>query len=212
MGFRDECARKCNGRQHLVPKITGIPRPVARYRQVVRLKALPVFLGLATAARLCPRRFVMKPSWPARHALMMLGGSTLQWMLRLAAVWGDRIALVLQGGGVLGPYQAGVYQALHEVDIEPDWVSGVSIGPINSAIIAGNSPKRRPDRLRTFRTASRTARSGASPPNGEVFRKARIATSSWMAMMHRQPGFFTISSPGACRLTAFAISPDITRR
>jgi NTE family protein len=62
----------------------------------------------------------------------------------------DRVALVLQGGGALGAYQAGVYQALHEADIEPDWVSGVSIGAINSAIIAGNSRKRRLDRLRTF--------------------------------------------------------------
>ena len=50
----------------------------------------------------------------------------------------DRIALVLQGGGALGAYQAGVFQALSEADIEPDWVTGVSIGAINSAIIAGN--------------------------------------------------------------------------
>ena len=55
----------------------------------------------------------------------------------------DRIALVLQGGGALGAYQAGVYQALHEAGIEPDWVSGVSIGAINSAIIAGNPPEHR---------------------------------------------------------------------
>jgi NTE family protein len=47
----------------------------------------------------------------------------------------DRVALVLQGGGALGAYQAGVYQALHESGIEPDWVSGVSIGAINAAII-----------------------------------------------------------------------------
>src|SRR5882724_9162626 len=52
----------------------------------------------------------------------------------------ERIALVLQGGGALGAYQAGVYQALHEANIEPDWVCGVSIGAINSAIIAGNPP------------------------------------------------------------------------
>ena len=51
----------------------------------------------------------------------------------------DRIALVLQGGGTLGAYQAGVFQALSEADIEPDWVTGVSIGAINCAIIAGNS-------------------------------------------------------------------------
>ena len=50
----------------------------------------------------------------------------------------DRIALVLQGGGALGAYQAGVYEALHEAGIEPDWVAGVSIGAINAAIIAGN--------------------------------------------------------------------------
>src|SRR5215468_7863132 len=59
----------------------------------------------------------------------------------------DRIALVLQGGGALGAYQAGVYQALHEANIEPDWVSGVSIGAINAAIIAGNPPRKRLDRL-----------------------------------------------------------------
>src|SRR5215475_6403956 len=52
----------------------------------------------------------------------------------------DRIALVLQGGGALGAYQAGVYQALEEANIEPDWVSGVSIGAVNAAIIAGNPP------------------------------------------------------------------------
>src|SRR5215469_1268191 len=62
----------------------------------------------------------------------------------------DRVALVLQGGGALGAYQAGVYQALHEVGIEPDWVSGVSIGAINSAIIAGNKPPDRLAKLRTF--------------------------------------------------------------
>jgi predicted acylesterase/phospholipase RssA len=62
----------------------------------------------------------------------------------------DRIALVLQGGGALGAYQAGVYQALHEANIQPDWVSGVSIGAINSAIIAGNPPEVRLARLQAF--------------------------------------------------------------
>ena len=58
--------------------------------------------------------------------------------------------LVLQGGGALGAYQAGVYEALHEAGIEPDWVIGTSIGAINAALIAGNSPEVRLDRLRTF--------------------------------------------------------------
>ena len=60
------------------------------------------------------------------------------------------IALLLQGGGALGSYQAGVYQALAEADLHPDWVAGVSIGAINSALIAGNPPERRVERLREF--------------------------------------------------------------
>jgi NTE family protein len=61
-----------------------------------------------------------------------------------------QIVLVLQGGGALGAYQLGVYQALHEAGIEPDWVIGTSIGAINGAIIAGNPPERRLDQLREF--------------------------------------------------------------
>jgi len=62
----------------------------------------------------------------------------------------DRIALLLQGGGALGAYQAGVYEALAETGLHPDWVVGISIGAINAAIIAGNAPERRVDRLREF--------------------------------------------------------------
>jgi NTE family protein len=62
----------------------------------------------------------------------------------------ERIALLLQGGGALGAYQAGVYQALAEADLHPDWVAGISIGAINSAIIAGNPPELRVQRLRKF--------------------------------------------------------------
>ena len=62
----------------------------------------------------------------------------------------ERIALVLQGGGALGAYQGGVYQALSEANLHPDWVSGISIGAINSAIIAGNPPEGRVDKLRRF--------------------------------------------------------------
>ena len=62
----------------------------------------------------------------------------------------EQITLVLQGGGALGSYQAGVYQALAEADLHPDWVAGISIGAINSAIIAGNPPDRRVERLREF--------------------------------------------------------------
>jgi NTE family protein len=62
----------------------------------------------------------------------------------------ERIALVLQGGGALGAYQGGVYEALAEARLHPDWVAGISIGAINSAIIAGNPPEKRVDRLREF--------------------------------------------------------------
>jgi NTE family protein len=64
----------------------------------------------------------------------------------------DCIALLLQGGGALGAYQAGVYEALAEASIHPDWVAGISIGAINAAIIAGNAPENRVDRLREFWT------------------------------------------------------------
>jgi NTE family protein len=61
-----------------------------------------------------------------------------------------QIVLVLQGGGALGAYQVGVFQALHEAGIEPDWVIGTSIGAINAAIIAGNEPRQRMAQLRRF--------------------------------------------------------------
>src|SRR5258707_1320911 len=60
------------------------------------------------------------------------------------------IALVLQGGGALGAFQAGVYEALCEADLPPDWVAGISIGAINAALIAGNPPETRVEKLRAF--------------------------------------------------------------
>lgn len=62
----------------------------------------------------------------------------------------DCVALVLQGGGALGSYQCGVYEAMHAADLRPDWVAGVSIGAVNAAIIAGNAPEHRVERLRSF--------------------------------------------------------------
>ncbi|MCC6198372.1 MAG: patatin-like phospholipase family protein [Burkholderiales bacterium] len=77
---------------------------------------------------------------PAGEARSASGASTLP----------GQAVLVLQGGGALGAYQAGVYEGLHEAGIEPDWVIGTSIGAINAALIAGNSPEVRLERLRTF--------------------------------------------------------------
>ncbi len=61
-----------------------------------------------------------------------------------------KVGLVLQGGGALGSYQAGVYEALAASEYLPDWVAGISIGAINAAIIAGNAPEHRVQRLRSF--------------------------------------------------------------
>ena len=62
------------------------------------------------------------------------------------------VSLLLQGGGALGAYQGGVYEALAEADIYPNWIVGISIGAINAAIVAGNPPNARVDRLREFWT------------------------------------------------------------
>jgi len=62
----------------------------------------------------------------------------------------EQIALLLQGGGALGSYQAGVYQALAEANLHPDWVAGISIGSVNAALIAGNAPEKRVEKLREF--------------------------------------------------------------
>ncbi len=70
--------------------------------------------------------------------------------LAKGAVLPGQVVLVLQGGGALGAYQVGVYRALHDAGIEPNWVIGTSIGAINGAIVAGNPPEMRIDRLREF--------------------------------------------------------------
>src|ERR1700761_7789304 len=112
----------------------------------------------------------------------------------LAAHWRPercgRVALVLQGGGALGAYQAGVYQALHEAGVEPDWVSGVSIGAINSAIIAGNPPERRLERLEAFWRTITNRTVWAHTPDGDIYRQARNLTSALYTMTLGQPGFF----------------------
>jgi NTE family protein len=122
----------------------------------------------------------------------------------------ERVALIFQGGGALGAYQAGVYEALHEQGIEPDWVAGVSIGAINAAIIAGNSRKRRLERLREFwhRITDRTV--WHYTPDGDIYRRMRNFTSSMMTMTMGQPNFFKphpvgawMSPAGAATATSF---------
>jgi len=115
-----------------------------------------------------------------------------------------QIALALQGGGALGSYQAGVYQALAEHDYQPDWLAGVSIGAINCAIIAGNAPADRVAKLRQFweKVSSPTA-NWLDPPL-EVWRNALERTAAMSALMFGQPGFFR---PNALRCWVTGIAP-----
>src|SRR5436190_4957380 len=68
----------------------------------------------------------------------------------------ERIARLLQGGGALGSYQARAYQALSEAKLPPDWVAGISIGAVNAALIAGNVPEKRVEKLQEFWEAVNT--------------------------------------------------------
>lgn len=102
----------------------------------------------------------------------------------------DVVALVLQGGGALGAYQAGVYQGLHEAGCEPNCLSGVSIGAVNAAIIAGNAPEDRLDKLREFWDTISARKIWAYTPEGDFFRELRNHSSAMMTMTMGQPGFF----------------------
>jgi NTE family protein len=99
----------------------------------------------------------------------------------------SQIVLVLQGGGALGSYQAGVYEALHEAGVELDWIIGTSIGAINASLIAGNAPENRVFRLREFwqRMSRPSAWSYARyfPAIGE-------AAMYWSTVANGLPGFF----------------------
>lgn len=94
----------------------------------------------------------------------------------------------MPGGGALGAFQAGVYEALHEAGIEPDWVIGTSIGAINAAIIAGNPDNLRLQRLREFWDL--LASGSAAFPISTEFDVASAATNL-RTLLHGVPGFFT---------------------
>lgn len=107
------------------------------------------------------------------------------------------IALVLQGGGALGAYQAGVYEALAERGIEPNWIAGMSIGAINAAIIAGNPPQERINRLREFWQG--VTSNGWHPylgtetfgvAGGDIWRNFVNQTSAGLALASGATGFF----------------------
>src|SRR6478735_9917654 len=90
-----------------------------------------------------------------------------------------QVVLVLQGGGALGAYQCGVYQALHEAGVEPDWIIGTSIGAINAAIIAGNRVE---DCLHTLQKFWRRRASSAFWGAFPAFTRVDDALSSWTTL------------------------------
>lgn len=130
----------------------------------------------------------------------------------------DTVALVLQGGGALGSYQAGVIEALSDVAIEPDWVAGISIGAINAAIVAGNPPARRVARLRAFWDAA-TAWLPSFPiwPDDRVREQLHEWSAGFVAVAG-VPGFFTpramppfVARPGSAGAMSFYDSAPLAR-
>jgi NTE family protein len=141
----------------------------------------------------------------------------------------DQIALLLQGGGALGAYQAGVFEALAESGLEPDWIAGISIGAINSAIIAGNPPEHRVERLRAFweeiTTDLQGAEMGPLLPEamlGDAYRGMLSRLGSTLSLVQGQRGFFAprpmppfLAMPGSPAATSFydtaALESTLTR-
>ena len=104
--------------------------------------------------------------------------------------YNKKVGLVLQGGGALGSYQAGVYEALASSEYLPDWVAGISIGAINAAIIAGNHPDDRLTHLRAFWNEITGHTSFWPDGLGWPFAGWQRQASAFMALMYGQPGFF----------------------
>jgi NTE family protein len=135
------------------------------------------------------------------------------------------VALVLQGGGALGAYQAGVYEALAEAAIHPDWIAGVSVGAVNGAIIAGNPPNSRIDRLREFWT--QVTAGGLWPglgdlcaglARGDTARNIFNQMSAGLAMAVGAQAFFTarpvapwLHPAGTIEATSFYDTRDLKR-
>jgi NTE family protein len=109
----------------------------------------------------------------------------------------DHTVLVLQGGGALGAYQAGVYEGMQEQGFAPDWVTGVSIGAINAALIAGNAREVRLERLREFWDRVSSGLPLVAPAQLDPVRVAFNRLSAATAIAFGVPGFFTPRVPPA---------------
>jgi NTE family protein len=111
------------------------------------------------------------------------------------ASYDKKVALVLQGGGALGSYQGGAYEALAASEYLPDWVAGISIGSINGAIIAGNAPQDRVSRLRTFWEQITSPSAWWPVPQEETHAHWYRWMTGLSAIAFGQPGFFTPRVP-----------------
>lgn len=111
----------------------------------------------------------------------------------------DQTILVLQGGGALGAYQAGVFEGMTEAGYAPNWVAGVSIGAINAALIAGNSPAQRIERLRAFwdlvSSGVPTGIPSTAPPSFDPLRRMFNRASATASATLGVPGFFVPRVP-----------------
>src|SRR5262249_38472966 len=107
----------------------------------------------------------------------------------------DHNILLLQGGGALGAYQAGAYQGLVESGIGPDWVVGISIGAINAALIAGNPPGRRVERLKEFWERVSSHAPLITPPWLEPVRPLLNQLSASSSIFFGVPFFFNRRLP-----------------
>jgi NTE family protein len=117
----------------------------------------------------------------------------------------EKTILVLQGGGALGAYQAGAYEALAEAGEMPSWVAGVSIGAVNSSIIAGNPPEKRVERLRAFWDGVSSWLPGRPLAKDDNSRRVFNETSAALAALSGVPGFF------APRIPPAVLSPQGTK-
>jgi NTE family protein len=103
----------------------------------------------------------------------------------------ERVAFVLQGGGALGAYQGGVFQAMAEHDLVPDWIAGTSIGAINGAILAGNSPENRINRLKEFWDMVSKTDLWHAFKGPDIAQSAYTNLSILQSMTMGRPGFFS---------------------
>src|SRR5258705_4615652 len=171
----------------LFDHLVGAQQERFRYREASALAALRLMtssnlVGVSTGSSLGRAR---------RRILSIKNrGRTMKQASLRPESYTKKVALVLQGGGALGSYQTGVYEALASSDYKPDWVAGISIGAINAALIAGNSPEMRVEKLREFWRTITTSVNGAGLPLD-----LGKQISAMRALMFGQSNFFAPRKP-----------------